>query len=117
MKFLIQWCNDNQGVIAAIAILVVVIPSMFKFIPKCVKWVQQRNTKKKSDAHNANLKAVIRYLGDNTIANTKKLAQALDKSEEDIQKLLSELIKQGIVVAACDNCELSNPHSVWELRR
>lgn len=117
MSSIMQWCNDNQGVIAAIGILIVVVPAIFGLIPKCAKYIQQKQKEKKDDVHKADLEAVIEYLRVNTVANTKKLAKVLNKSAENIQKLLSELIDQGIVKAAVDNCELSNPKSVWQLKR
>lgn len=122
MDYIMQWCNDNQGVIAAIgipvAILLVVVPAIFKLIPKCVKYIREAIKKRKDDAHNAEFKAIVDYLNThNNIATTKILADALSKSEKDIQVLLSELIGQGIVDSVAANCELSNPNSVWELKR
>lgn len=121
MNCIMQWCNDNAGVIAvigiAISIVLVVVPALFKFIPKCVKHIQQKNQKEKDDAHKADIEAVVRHLNAHVVVTPKTLADALDKSEEDIQELLSELIDRGIVGPACNNCELSDPNSVWELKR
>ena len=39
MNSIIQWCNENQGVIAAIAILIVVVPAILGLIPKCIKYI------------------------------------------------------------------------------
>lgn len=114
---IMQWCNDNQGVIAAIAILLGVLAAIFKCIPKGAKRIQQINKKRKDDTHNADIEAVVKHLKDHVVATPKILADVLNKSEEDIQELLSELIDQGIVEAAVDNCELSTPNSVWQLRR
>ena len=117
MGAIFQWCNDNQGVLAAVAILIVVVPSIFGIIPKCSKRIRQIKEKNDDDAHNADLKVIVEYLKDNIVVSTKKLEKVLNKSEEEIQKLLSELIDRGIVVAACDNCKLSDPNSAWELSK
>ena len=117
MNSIIQWCNDNQGVIAAIAILIVVVPAILGLIPKCIKYIQQKGKKKKDDAHNADIKAVVEYLNVHVVATPSVLATTLNKSEKDIQELLSELINQGTVIEGCNNCELSNPNSIWQLRR
>lgn len=112
-----QWCNENQGVLDAIAILVVVIPATLGLIPKCVKHIQQKRQKKNDDAHKADIEAVVKHLEDHVVATPKVLADVLNKSEEDIQALLSELIDQGIVIEGCNNCKLSDPNSIWELKR
>lgn len=117
MEKLFDWCNDNQGVLAAVAILIVVIPAAIKLIPKCVKHIQKKRKAKKEASHRAELTAITDYLRSNTVATTKKLTKALNRSPETVQQLLSELIEQGIVVAACDNCTLSNPNSIWELSK
>lgn len=117
MEELFKWCNDNQGVLAAVAILVVVVPAMLKIISKTIKHFALKNHIDKAEKHNSDLEAIIDYLKDNIVANTTILAQKLNKSEDEIVNLLSELIDQGIIIAACDNCDLSNPNSVWELRR
>ena len=114
---IMQWCNDNQGVIAAIAILIGVLAAIFKCIPKGAKRIQQINKNRKDAAHNADIKAVVKHLKDHVVATPKILADSLNKSEEDIQELLSELIDQGIVIAGCNNCKLSDPNSIWELKR
>ena len=114
---IIQWCNDNQGVIAAIAILVVVIPAVIKLVPKYIRSLNQKRKSKKDDIHNDSLTEITEYLKVNIVVSTKRLSESLGKSEEEIQKLLSELIDQGVVVGASDNCQLSNPYSIWELKK
>ncbi len=116
MLEILKWCNDNQGVLAAIAILIVIFPAVFKIIPKCIKQVIQKKKKEKEEAHNQDLEAIKSYLEENIVASTEILAKKLNKSKEDIIKLLSELIDQGIVAAACDGCKLSDTNSIWELR-
>lgn len=118
MNSIMQWCNDNAGVVAIlIAVVTVMLPKCVKYLSECVKHIREKVKRRRDNARNAELEVIIKYLKVNIVASTKKLAKVLNKSEEHIRDLLIELICNDIVEAAVDNCDFLNPNSVWQLKR